>query len=43
MSGMNNTAALEKIEEELPATKYREQIVKFIKKSDRGILRGWSD
>ena len=43
MSGMNNTAALEKIEEELPATKYREQIVGFIKNSERGILRGWSD
>ena len=43
MSGMNISNAIVKIEEELPGTKYREQIVSFIKSSERGILRGWTD
>ena len=41
--GLNTTNALEKIEEELPANKYREQILSFIRKSERGILRGYID
>jgi UDP-N-acetylglucosamine acyltransferase len=43
MSGMNVSNAIIKIEEELPATTYRDEILSFIKKSDRGILRGWVD
>jgi UDP-N-acetylglucosamine acyltransferase len=43
LSGMNTTNALEKIEEELPATKYRECIVSFVKSSERGILKGFID
>ncbi len=43
LSGLNTTNAIEKIEEELPATKYREHIVGFIKQSERGILRGYID
>jgi len=41
--GLNTTNALEKIEEELPESKYREQIVSFVRKSERGILRGYMD
>lgn len=43
LSGMNNTDAIEKIEEELPETKYRIEIVAFIKASQRGILKGYID
>jgi len=43
LSGMNTTNAIEKIEEELSENEYRKQIVEFIKKSERGILRGWTD
>ena len=43
LSGMNTSNALEKIEEELPATKYRECIVNFVKSSERGILKGYID
>ncbi|GHT32754.1 acyl-[acyl-carrier-protein]--UDP-N-acetylglucosamine O-acyltransferase [Bacteroidia bacterium] len=43
LSNLNVSNALEKIEEELPAGKYREQIVAFVRKSERGILRGYID
>ncbi len=43
LSGLNTTNAVERIEEELPATKYRDQIVGFVKQSERGILRGYID
>ncbi len=43
LSGMNTSNALEKIEEELPESPARDLIVNFIKKSDRGILRGYID
>ena len=42
-SGLNTTQALEKIEEELPQSKERDQIVTFIKGSSRGIIRGNMD
>lgn len=40
MSGLNNTAALEKVESEVPASPERDSIIDFIKGSERGILRG---
>ena len=43
LSGMNNTDAIERIEEELPTTEYRESIVSFVRNSERGILRGYID
>jgi UDP-N-acetylglucosamine acyltransferase len=43
LSGMNNTDAIERIEEELPVTSYRDEIVSFVKTSKRGILRGYID
>lgn len=40
LSGMNFTDAIQKIEEELPATPERDEIVGFVKNSKRGIIRG---
>ena len=37
----NNTQALEKIEAEMEATKERDQIILFIKNSQRGIMKGY--
>ncbi|NUM31408.1 MAG: acyl-ACP--UDP-N-acetylglucosamine O-acyltransferase [Bacteroidetes bacterium] len=41
LRGLNNTAALKKIEAEMPATKERDEILTFIKDSDRGIMKGF--
>ncbi len=38
--GMNVSQALEYIENELPATKERDEIVLFLRNSNRGIIRG---
>jgi UDP-N-acetylglucosamine acyltransferase len=38
----NNTQAVEKIEGELEATPERDEIILFIKNSQRGIMRGYS-
>jgi UDP-N-acetylglucosamine acyltransferase len=38
---LNNTAALTKIETEMPATKERDEIISFIRESDRGIMKGY--
>ncbi len=40
LSGLNFTDALQKIEEELPASPERDEIVGFVKNSKRGIIRG---
>ena len=40
LSGMNNSDAVERIEAELPATKERDEIIMFVRNSQRGILRG---
>lgn len=40
LSGMNFADAIHKIEEELPATPERDEIVEFVKNSKRGIIRG---
>ncbi len=41
LRGMNNAKALAKIEAEMPATKERDEIISFIKTSDRGIMKGF--
>ena len=38
----NTTQALEKIEEEMEATRERDQIILFIKNSQRGIMKGYT-
>ena len=42
-SGMNVSHALERIQEELPATNERDEIILFIKDSPRGIIKGYFD
>ena len=42
-SGLNLTQALEKIESECPESSEKEQIMKFLKSSQRGIIRGYFD
>ncbi len=39
--GLNNYAALEAIEAEMPASKERDEIILFVKNSKRGIMRGY--
>ncbi len=41
VSGLNTTAALQKIEAELPATPERDEMILFISNSRRGIMRGY--
>lgn len=41
LSGMNTSNAVERIMNELPATKERDEILLFIKNSPRGILKGY--
>lgn len=41
LRGMNNAQALAKIEADLPATRERDEIISFIKSSDRGIMKGF--
>ncbi|WP_017731819.1 acyl-ACP--UDP-N-acetylglucosamine O-acyltransferase [Nafulsella turpanensis] len=40
LKGLNNSDALDKIEVELPSSKERDEIVNFIRSSDRGIMKG---
>lgn len=40
LKGFNNSEALDKIEVELPSSKERDEIVNFIRSSDRGIMKG---
>lgn len=39
LSGLNNSDAMEKIEAELPDSKERDEILQFIRNSERGIIR----
>ena len=39
MSGLNNTDALAKIEEEVPSSAEREAIIEFVRNSKRGVIR----
>ena len=41
LSGLNNSDAVARIEAELPATKERDEIILFIRNSNRGIVRGY--
>lgn len=41
LRGHNNSKALAMIEAEMPATKERDEIVSFIRESDRGIMKGY--
>jgi UDP-N-acetylglucosamine acyltransferase len=43
MRGLNNTKALELIEAELPTSLERDAIVKFIRESERGIMKGYGN
>lgn len=42
LSKLNNSAAVEKIEIEMPATPERDEILNFIRNSDRGIIKSGS-
>lgn len=41
LSGLNNSDAVERIEAELPASKERDEIIMFVRNSQRGIIRGY--
>ncbi len=41
LSGLNNTDAVERIEAELPATKERDEIILFVRNSQKGIIKGY--
>lgn len=41
LNSLNNTRALEEIEINLPATKERDEIVNFIRSSERGVMKGY--
>ncbi|HBS86690.1 MAG: acyl-[acyl-carrier-protein]--UDP-N-acetylglucosamine O-acyltransferase [Bacteroidetes bacterium GWF2_38_335] len=41
LKGFNNTQALEYIEAELPATPERDEVILFVKNSNRGIMKGY--
>lgn len=41
LSGLNNSDAVERIETELPASKERDEIIMFVRNSQRGIIRGY--
>lgn len=41
LSGLNNSDAISRIEAELPASKERDEIILFVRNSNRGIVRGY--
>lgn len=41
LNSMNNSKALEQIEVNLPATKERDEILNFIRSSERGVMKGY--
>ena len=41
LSGLNNSDAISRIEAELPASKERDEIILFVRNSNRGIIRGY--
>ncbi len=43
MRGLNNSKAIEMIEAELPVSDERELILNFVKESERGIMKGYSN
>lgn len=42
IKGLNTAKAIEIIEAEIPATRERDEIIMFIKESDRGIMKGYN-
>ena len=43
LSGLNNAKALEKIETLIPSSEERDNITSFVRKSERGIMKGYSN
>lgn len=43
LKGLNNSKALDVIELEIPVSKERDEIINFIRSSDRGIMKGFVD
>jgi UDP-N-acetylglucosamine acyltransferase len=41
LKGLNNTKALDLIEVEIPPSKERDEVLNFIRSSDRGIMKGF--
>ncbi|AFL86207.1 acyl-(acyl-carrier-protein)--UDP-N-acetylglucosamine O-acyltransferase [Belliella baltica DSM 15883] len=41
LNSLNNSRALEEIEVNLPATKERDEIINFIRSSERGVMKGY--
>lgn len=39
--GYNNSEAIRRIETQMPATKERDEIIQFIRESDRGVMKGY--
>jgi len=39
--GYNNSEAIRRIETQMPATKERDEIISFIRESDRGVMKGY--
>lgn len=39
--GFNNSEAIRRIETQMPATKERDEIISFIRESDRGVMKGY--
>ena len=42
LKGLNNSKAIDLVELELSPSKERDEIIKFIRTSDRGIMKGYS-
>lgn len=42
LKGLNNSKAVDLVELELPSSKERDEIIKFIRSSDRGVLKGYA-
>lgn len=42
LKGLNNSKALDMIELEMPSSKERDEIINFVRNSDRGIMKGFS-
>ena len=43
LKGLNNSKAIDLIELELPPSKERDEILKFLKGSDRGVMKGYTN
>ena len=41
LKGLNNSKAIDLIELELPPSKERDEILKFLRSSDRGVMKGY--